>query len=98
LTDTCGATKIRFRGSTQPPINPHCERDAFTIALGRTKAIAAALDFDAEHVEMGIREWLFTASIPDVPNFLILIGGKCMHEIQNGKISHGLKSNMQAWD
>jgi hypothetical protein len=43
------------------------EQVAFTIALGRTKAIAAALDLDAEHGEMGLREFLFTASIPDVP-------------------------------
>jgi hypothetical protein len=43
------------------------ERDAFRIALGRTKATAAVLDLDAEHMEMGFREWLFTASIPDVP-------------------------------
>jgi hypothetical protein len=32
------------------------ERDAFTIALGRTKTIAAAIDLDTEHVEMGLRE------------------------------------------
>jgi hypothetical protein len=43
------------------------ERDSFTIALGRTNVIAAALDFDVEHVEMGLREWLFTASILDGP-------------------------------
>jgi hypothetical protein len=43
------------------------ERDAFTIALGRTKVIPAALDLDAKHVEMGLREWLFTASILEVP-------------------------------
>jgi hypothetical protein len=43
------------------------ERDAFTITLGRTKAIAAGLDLDAEHVEMRLREWLFTASMSDVP-------------------------------
>jgi hypothetical protein len=43
------------------------KRDAFTIALGRAKAIAATLDLDAEPVEMGLRVWLFTVSIPDVP-------------------------------
>jgi hypothetical protein len=42
------------------------ERNAVTIALGRTKTIAATLDLNAEHMEMGHREWLFTVSIPDV--------------------------------
>jgi hypothetical protein len=32
------------------------EQDDFTIALGRTKAIATALDLDAEHLEIGLRE------------------------------------------
>jgi hypothetical protein len=74
------------------------ERDAFTIALGRRKAMAAPLDLDVEHMEIAFREWLLTASIPIVPGLPDPHCRKYMHEIQNGKISHGLKSDTQAWE